>query len=69
MNPTEEKLIPYVRKRKPEVSAGFANLPISRVAGWTAHVYEQYSDNRLIRPESEYIGPMDVSYVPIAERG
>ncbi|MFO7169218.1 MAG: citrate synthase [Chloroflexota bacterium] len=42
---------------------------ISRVAGWTAHVYEQYSDNRLIRPESEYIGPMDVPYVPIEERG
>jgi len=42
---------------------------ISRVAGWTAHVYEQYSDNRLIRPESEYIGPMDVHYTPIAERG
>jgi citrate synthase len=42
---------------------------VSRVAGWTAHVYEQYSDNRLIRPESEYIGPMDVSYIPIAERG
>jgi citrate synthase len=41
---------------------------ISRVAGWTAHVYEQYSDNRLIRPESEYIGPTDVSYVPIADR-
>lgn len=41
---------------------------ISRVAGWTAHVYEQYSDNRLIRPESEYIGPMDVQYVPIEER-
>ncbi|HMP41519.1 MAG TPA: citrate synthase [Roseiflexaceae bacterium] len=42
---------------------------ISRVAGWTAHVYEQYSDNRLIRPESEYIGPMDVTYQPIEERG
>jgi citrate synthase len=41
---------------------------ISRVAGWTAHVYEQYSDNRLIRPESEYIGPMDVHYVPLDER-
>jgi citrate synthase len=35
---------------------------ISRVSGWTAHVYEQYSDNRLIRPESEYIGPVDVPY-------
>jgi citrate synthase len=41
---------------------------ISRVSGWTAHVYEQYSDNRLIRPESEYIGPMDVPYAPIEER-
>ena len=41
---------------------------ISRVAGWTAHVYEQYSDNRLIRPESEYIGPMDVHYVPVEQR-
>ncbi len=41
---------------------------ISRVAGWTAHVYEQYSDNRLIRPESEYIGPMDVHYVPLDQR-
>jgi len=41
---------------------------VSRVSGWTAHVYEQYSDNRLIRPESEYIGPMDVRYTPLAER-
>ncbi len=41
---------------------------ISRVAGWTGHVYEQYSDNRLIRPESEYVGPMDVHYVPIDQR-
>lgn len=41
---------------------------ISRVSGWTAHVYEQYSDNRLIRPESEYIGPMNVPYTPVEER-
>lgn len=41
---------------------------ISRVAGWTAHVYEQYSDNRLIRPESEYVGPMDVRYSSMDER-
>jgi citrate synthase len=41
---------------------------ISRVAGWTAHVYEQYSDNRLIRPESEYIGPLNVPYTSLAER-
>ena len=41
---------------------------ISRTSGWTAHVYEQYSDNRLIRPESEYVGPMDVHYTPVEER-
>lgn len=41
---------------------------ISRVAGWTAHVYEQYSDNRLIRPDAEYIGPLDVPYIPIERR-
>lgn len=41
---------------------------ISRVAGWTAHVYEQHSDNRLIRPEAAYIGPLEVPYVPLAQR-
>ncbi len=41
---------------------------ISRAAGWTAHVYEQYSDNRLIRPESEYVGPLDVPYLPLDQR-
>jgi citrate synthase len=40
----------------------------SRVAGWTAHVREQLADNRLIRPESEYIGPRDQEYLPIEER-
>jgi citrate synthase len=30
---------------------------VSRVAGWTAHVLEQYANNRLIRPRAEYIGP------------
>jgi citrate synthase len=42
---------------------------LARMAGWTAHVREQYADNRLIRPESEYIGPRDQKYVPIEERG
>jgi citrate synthase len=41
---------------------------ISRVAGWTAHVYEQYSDNRLIRPDAAYIGPLDVPYVALNAR-
>ncbi|MFL5798888.1 MAG: citrate/2-methylcitrate synthase [Actinomycetota bacterium] len=41
---------------------------LARMAGWTAHVREQYNDNRLIRPESEYIGPLDQRYVPLEDR-
>ncbi len=41
---------------------------LARMSGWTAHVREQYADNRLIRPESEYIGPRNQRYVPIEER-
>jgi citrate synthase len=41
---------------------------ISRISGWTGHILEQYSNNKLIRPRAEYIGPRDVPYVPIDER-
>ena len=41
---------------------------ISRMSGWTAHVIEQHEDNRLIRPGSEYTGPRDQQWVPIADR-
>ncbi len=40
----------------------------SRVCGWTAHVREQLADNRLIRPESDYIGPRNQTYVRIEDR-
>jgi 2-methylcitrate synthase len=40
----------------------------SRISGWTAHVLEQFENNRLIRPRAEYIGPRDLKYVPIAQR-
>jgi citrate synthase len=40
----------------------------SRVSGWSAHVREQLADNRLIRPESDYIGPNNQTYVPIEDR-
>jgi citrate synthase len=40
----------------------------SRMAGWTAHVIEQHADNRLIRPDSEYIGESGRSWVPLATR-
>ncbi|TMF57967.1 MAG: citrate synthase [Chloroflexi bacterium] len=41
---------------------------VSRVSGWTAHILEQYADNRLIRPRAEYIGEKNVPYVPIDQR-
>jgi citrate synthase len=40
----------------------------SRVSGWNAHILEQYSNNRLIRPRAEYTGPEKQQYVPIGER-
>lgn len=41
---------------------------ISRVSGWTAHILEQYKNNRLIRPRAEYIGPEKQVYIPIEQR-
>src|SRR5205814_1076350 len=40
----------------------------SRMAGWTAHIREQYADNRLIRPDSEYVGAPERPWVPIEDR-
>ena len=41
---------------------------MSRVAGWTAHVLEQYKNNRLIRPRARYVGPIDRTFRPIEQR-
>jgi citrate synthase len=41
---------------------------VSRVAGWTAHVLEQVANNRLIRPQSEFVGTMDKKFVAIERR-
>ncbi len=41
---------------------------ISRMSGWTAHILEQYEDNRLIRPRAEYTGPANQRYVAIEKR-
>jgi citrate synthase len=41
---------------------------LARMAGWTAHVREQYADNRVIRPDSEYVGPPERRYTPIERR-
>ncbi len=42
---------------------------MSRIAGWTAHVYEQQSNNRLIRPLANYTGEHQVPWPPIEQRG
>jgi citrate synthase len=42
---------------------------VSRMSGWTAHVLEQYSNNRLIRPRAEYTGPAyPQTFVPLDRR-
>lgn len=41
---------------------------ISRTVGWTSHILEQWSNNKLIRPRAEYIGPKSYCYIPIKER-
>jgi len=41
---------------------------LSRTAGWTAHLIEQWADNRLIRPRAQYVGEQDRTFVPIEER-
>jgi citrate synthase len=42
---------------------------VSRVSGWTAHVLEQYANNRLIRPRTEYVGPTYPQvYLPLEQR-
>ncbi|MFC5451946.1 citrate synthase [Paenibacillus aestuarii] len=41
---------------------------ISRTSGWTAHMLEQYENNRLIRPRAEYTGPVNQKYIPVSER-
>jgi citrate synthase len=42
---------------------------VSRVSGWLAHILEQYSNNRLIRPRADYTGPGKQEYVAIEKRG
>jgi citrate synthase len=41
---------------------------MGRVSGWVAHVLEQSADNRIMRPLGEYLGPLDLKYVPIELR-
>ena len=41
---------------------------VARSVGWSAHVLEQVSNNRLIRPQSEFVGPIDKTFVAVADR-
>lgn len=41
---------------------------MARVTGWTAHLFEQYANNRLIRPKAEYVGPRGLQVKPIEQR-
>ena len=41
---------------------------MARVAGWLAHWLEQLKNNRIFRPEQEYVGKHDVGYVPLEQR-
>ena len=41
---------------------------VSRMAGWTARVFEYLKNNRIFRPRAIYTGPMDLDYVPMNQR-
>lgn len=41
---------------------------MARTAGWTAHLKEQRANNKLIRPNADYVGPQPRPYVPIGQR-
>ncbi len=51
-----------------DVSLFTPTFAISRVSGWIAHALEQRRANRIIRPQSEYVGPSGRQWVPLSQR-
>ncbi|HQX62838.1 MAG TPA: citrate/2-methylcitrate synthase [Thermomicrobiales bacterium] len=74
---TERKLYPNVEFYSAPLlyNLGFppdlmpAVFALSRIAGWSANIMEQMQDNRLMRPQAEYVGPAHQDFVPIDQRG
>ena len=74
---TERKLYPNVEFYSAPLlyNPGFppdlkpAVFALSRIAGWSANIMEQMQDNRLMRPQAEYVGPAHQDFVPIDQRG
>ena len=52
-----------------QVELATAVFALGRMAGWTAHILEQYANNRLIRPRAQYTGPEAAEWTPIGQRG
>jgi citrate synthase len=51
-----------------EVPLFTPTFAIGRVSGWIAHALEQQRANRIIRPQSEYVGPHETPWIPLAQR-